>query len=417
MANRQTFKYIDCKFLNVGNEATLEKGCVLETRTVPPDTVWMENCTFLNGGILTLGLEQTGPLHVYMNHNTIVNCSQPPFCYSTAAEMIVTNNLIVNSGFVADYPEFYTLFDDDDLLPKGIINMDTMETVWLNNWYLSEDSVSWFYPVEEADRKVLFDKNSIWWDSRFEDMVNNQMPDIPADIGDYEWMSQMILMNDRTKAMFDDDASYPYYNEGENLNIEPDFANNEDLVDEWVSYVITNSTPGLPNGGDPMPKWRTNQNSLIYLADWPILSDLTYTNADLLQAGLKGYPMGDLNWYPEEKSNWEATGESATLWAALKSGTLPTGIERNEIQNTQLSVYPNPTTNTMNVQFELTGGSNVELNIYNLIGMKVMSKDLGYRMNGSHRVTLDKGNLTSGMYILQLDAENMDRVSTKITIK
>ena len=416
-ANRQTFKYIDCKFLNVGNEATLEKGCVLETRTVPPDTVWMENCTFLNGGILTLGLEQTGPLHVYMNHNTIVNCSQPPFCYSTTAEMIVTNNLIINSGFVADYPEFYTLFDDDDLLPKGIINMDTMETVWLNNWYLSEDSVSWFYPVEEADRKVLFDKNSIWWDPRFEDMVNNQMPDIPADIGDYEWMSQMILMNDRTKAMFDDDASYPYYNEGENLNIEPDFANNEDLVDEWVSYVITNSTPGLPNGGDPMPKWRTNQNSLIYLADWPMLSDLTYTNADLLQAGLKGYPMGDLNWYPEEKSNWEATGESETLWAALKSGTLPTGIERNEIQNTQLSVYPNPTTNTMNVQFELTGGSNVELNIYNLIGMKVMSKDLGYRMNGSHRVTLDKGNLTSGMYILQLDAENMDRVSTKITIK
>ena len=90
---------------------------------------------------------------------------------------------------------------------------------------------------------------------------------------------------------------------------------------------------------------------------------------------------------------------------------------RTKIQNSQLSVYPNPMTNTMNVQFELTGGSNVELNVYNLIGEKVMSFDLGYRMNGKHNVTLDKGNLSSGMYILQLDAENMDRVATKITVK
>ena len=28
------------------------------------------------------------------------------------------------------------LFDDDDLLPKGIINIDTIENVWIQNWYL-----------------------------------------------------------------------------------------------------------------------------------------------------------------------------------------------------------------------------------------------------------------------------------------
>ena len=127
--------------------------------------------------------------------------------------------------------------------------------------------------------------------------------------------------------------------------------------------------------------------------------------------------MGDLNWFPSEKESWEATDESEKLWAALKSGELPTGIERNNIQHSQLSVYPNPLTNTMNVQFELTGGSNVELNIYSLTGEKVMSFDMGYRLNGKHNVTLDKGNLNSGMYILQLDAENMDRVATKITVK
>ena len=422
-ATRQSFKYLDCKFLNVGHEATLEKGCVLETRSLPPDTVWMENCTFLNGGIFVLGLDQTGPMHSYYNHNTIVNCSQPPFCYSTAGEMIVTNNLIVNAGFVADYPTFYTLFDDDDELAKGIINMDTMKSTWINNWYLDSASTS-FYPfmagdstVDEANRKVLFDKNSIWWDPRFEDMVENQLPEVPADSGGYDWMSQMILMNDRTQAMFDDDVSYPYFNEGVNLNIEPDFVNNKDMVDLWVSYVVSNSTPGLPNGGDPMPAWRTNLTSLIYLIDWPGLADLSYTDTELLTAGLKGYPLGDLNWFPSKKDSWKATGESDKLWAALKSGEIPTGIQRNEFQHSQLSVYPNPLTNSMNVQFELAGGSNVKLNIYNLMGEKIMSSDLGYRMIGKHDVTLDKGNLNSGMYILQLDAENMDMVSTKITVK
>ena len=154
MANRQTYKYIDCKFINVGNEPTLEKGCVLETRNLPPDTVWMENCSFVNGGILVLALETTGPMFVYFNHNTIVNCSQPPLCFPAVAEMVVTNNLFVNAGFVADHATFYALFDDDDLLPKGIINMDTMESVWIQNWYLDESSNS-FYPVDEVDRKVL----------------------------------------------------------------------------------------------------------------------------------------------------------------------------------------------------------------------------------------------------------------------
>jgi hypothetical protein len=256
-ALRQTFKYTNCKFINVGNEPTLEKGCVLETRTATPDTVWMENCTFLNGGILVLSLENSGINFFYANHNTIVNSQQPPFCFSSAAEMVVTNNLFVNVGMVPDYPGFYPLFDDDDMLAKGIINTDTIDDVWISNWWLDADGNS-FYPVVENERKVLFDNNSAWWDPRLDDMVKNKMQPIPADIGNFSWMSQMILYNDRTKAMFDDDAAYPYFNLGENLNIQPDFAKNEDLVDQWVDYVITNCTPGAPNGGNQMPKWRTN---------------------------------------------------------------------------------------------------------------------------------------------------------------
>jgi len=147
-----------------------------------------------------------------------------------------------------------------------------------------------------------------------------------------------------------------------------------------------------------------------------MLADLSYTKTELLTAGLYGHPLGDLNWFPSEKSAWEARGESEKLWAALKSGEIPTSIEKFEIHKTQLSVYPNPFTNTANVEFVLTGGANVELNVYNLVGQKVMSVALGHRTSGKHNITLNKGDLNSGMYILQIDAGNMDRVATKITI-
>ena len=228
----------------------------------------------------------------------------------------------------------------------------------------------------------------------------------------------MILMNERTQAMFDDDASYPYLNEGvQLLSVEPDFANNMDLVTEWVQLcTVTNSTPGVPNGGDLMPQWRTNTVTDLWMPDWPMFADLSYTKTELLTAGWEGFPLGDLNWFPAEKSKWKATGESEKLWAALKAGEIPSGIKRNEIRNTQLSVYPNPFTNTTNVEFVLAGGANVELNVYNLVGQKVMSAALGHRTSGKHNITLNKSDLHSGMYILQIDAGNLGRVSTGITL-
>jgi hypothetical protein len=71
----------------------------------------------------------------------------------------------------------------------------------------------------------------------------------------------------------------------------------------------------------------------------------------------------------------------------------------------------------VNVLFELNSGANIELNVYNLLGEKVMSLDLGNRMQGKHNVTLEKGNLSSGMYILQIDAGHMNRWSTKIAFE
>jgi hypothetical protein len=308
-----------------------------------------------------------------------------------------------------------------------------MESAWISQWYLDEDNNS-FFPnteveiegedtiavVDESKRKVLFHNNSIWWDPRFIDMVENVLPaqqPIPPSIGDYEWASQYIHMSDRTQAMFDDDVNYPYLHEGTNIGVEPDFANNKDLIDEWVSYVVTNSTPGTPNGGDLMPKWRTNTVSMLWMPDWPMLANLSYTKPELLTGGLYDLPLGDLNWFPSEKGRWKWLPESKVLWEALKSGDLPMGITKNEMQNAQFSVYPNPCSKTTNVEFELNKAANVEINIYDLVGKKLKSIDLGYMIIGKQNVSLELGDLNSGMYLLQITTDSdMAGGSTMISI-
>jgi hypothetical protein len=39
---------------------------------------------------------------------------------------------------------------------------------------------------------------------------------------------------------------------------------------------------------------------------WPLPEDFSYTDAQLLTAGNDGLPLGDLNWFPEQKAQWEA---------------------------------------------------------------------------------------------------------------
>jgi len=406
LAKYVTYKFTNCKFINIGHEATLEKGIVVETREYPPDTIWFENNTCINSGGFILSLYNSAPTFAYFNHNTIVNCAQGPFMFHSAGEVIVENNLIVNAGIIPDYPGFYTLFDDDDHLPKGIINVDTVELEWKNNYW---DAL---YPFAEADRKILVDRNNVWWDPRFEAMLADSMPPIYPDSMDLTWASQMIWMNDRTKSMFDDNAAYPYYTEGSLLNIEPDFNNNKDLVYEWIKFIVSNTRPGAPSTGLQMPHWRTNDVLELYKIDWPMLADLSYSNAMLKSGGLNHFPMGDLNWFPDEKEEWESTNESEILIAAMKSKIIcddchPNSIpNKSEELNTHIEVFPNPISDLATLRFDINRPSNMELIVYNILGEKVHTINIGYCSAGLHEVPLLLRNLKPGMYMIQLNMED-----------
>ncbi len=142
---------------------------------------------------------------------------------------------------------------------------------------------------------------------------------------------------------------------------------------------------------------------------WPLPEKCTYTNSEVLTHGGGGFPVGDLNWYPDKKAQWEE-------WLA-------TGIERdNKTENIpseyQLSQnYPNPFNPTTKISFSIPKATNVELSVFNILGQKVatlVNKELAA---GSYKYDFDASNLTSGIYFYKLQAKDYSQVRKMMLLK
>jgi hypothetical protein len=76
-------------------------------------------------------------------------------------------------------------------------------------------------------------------------------------------------------------------------------------------------------------------------------------------------------------------------------GTLPNAFVLN--QN-----YPNPFNPTTTISFSLPSNSPVRLEVYDILGRTVESRDLGALAAGSHEIEYDASNLASGVYLYRV---------------
>ncbi len=80
--------------------------------------------------------------------------------------------------------------------------------------------------------------------------------------------------------------------------------------------------------------------------------------------------------------------------------------------------FPNPFNPTTVISFNVPSpGSRVDLRIYNLLGQQVETLVNGYLSPGTHSVTFDGGNLTSGAYIYRLETKNGSIYRKMVLIK
>ena len=68
--------------------------------------------------------------------------------------------------------------------------------------------------------------------------------------------------------------------------------------------------------------------------------------------------------------------------------------------------YPNPFNSTTRIEYSLPFASEVTLNLYNLSGQRIETLVNGRLQAGGHAVTLDAGDLASGLYFVKLEVEN-----------
>lgn len=90
--------------------------------------------------------------------------------------------------------------------------------------------------------------------------------------------------------------------------------------------------------------------------------------------------------------------------APFKTG-MAVGIEENTLDS-GLSLFPNPSTGLVNVQFDLPAASTVQFVLTNMLGERVMEHAQGFGP-GSQQTTLDLGELANGAYFLAIQAEGM----------
>ena len=79
--------------------------------------------------------------------------------------------------------------------------------------------------------------------------------------------------------------------------------------------------------------------------------------------------------------------------------------------------YPNPFNPSTTLSFSLPTAGEVALNVYNIQGREVAKLIDGFQPAGSHQVTFDAKNLTSGVYFVRLEAGDFSQTEKLLLIK
>lgn len=343
---------------NLGLETSTGNGRIFDTRSNDQDSIVVTNSTFyaiVNRPMLANRVQVN---YIKWDHNTMVDMGQ----FWNAARVLeqhITNNLWVNPhywGAGAPDPgrEVAGFFRIDTLgtLPSGFSDEDRI-LVYRNNFFyrdpelvqINEDSGrveiamldstqrSWL----EMGKAVVWENNVDWTEHAAEDQYSfADRPELPLDF------RRAYLINP-------DDPNIPGFQDHFDDRMETS-------LDQWRDFTYPTTISA-------------------------------YTAAD------DGFPLGDLNWFPDKKAEWE----SGTQTDDEDAAELPDNFRL-------IGNYPNPFNPATNIVYELDTPAEVVLTVYNLLGQEVAKLDLGNQIAGRHEMSFEAGQLSSGLYLVKMKA-------------
>ena len=400
----------DCYFVNMSGYLGRNLGGAFDC-FAEQDTLLLENCTHIMAQGDVYSFKGFPFKRIIINHNTFINCTGSAFMnYGYQGKTSLTNNIFVNTNIYpleVCTPEDLDVGKDPDGLPIGLVNVNP-------------------YPADSTDtapRKFLVLFNLAYWDPLLVDCDSI----LNASRGNNStcWKSQAIIMNSRTQDMFDDSYHYPYlYTDTWKTKL-PLFTNPQNLLTTQVetlkNFVIESA---YDSNAISLPDWRvisTGQNNHIN-PDWPIPVDLSYTDYDLLNGGIAGYPLGDLNWFPDKKVKWLATRTIEYQNIDYVLNYPPhTDVEQtpsNLPVKFQLQQnYPNPFNPSTVISYRLSEMSNVVLKIYDTLGKEIVTLVNEVKHAGTHFVHFDGSSLASGVYFYRLRVNGYEETRKMVLMR
>ena len=350
----------DSKFRNVGIRTSVGNGRIIDTRGNNQDSIVVKNSTFyafvnrpyLGGDAVVNYME--------WDHVTMVDMGQF-WDGARVIEQIITNSLWVNVDYRATGPP--DLVEDPEAEVRGFFRIDSMLAM---------------QDVSDLDRNLVWRNNIFYRDQ--------ELIDIAADSGLVQvQMFDETLRGWRDQGVIVTDEDNLDYDEHQDVLV---FTNRPELpVEFFTAYLAESTDPDFPwfqDFGDEreqtsLDQWRDlsyNTESLAY----------TYADDDL--------PLGDLNWFPEKKAEWE---QLQSVDAEEEPG-LPEHFQL-------VGNYPNPFNPTTDIVYDVATPAEFTLHVYNVLGQRVETIALGQQAPGRHHVTFEAHGLSSGVYIIQMQAE------------
>jgi hypothetical protein len=395
----------NCYFINMSGYPSRRNGGVLYCAE-NQDSLVVENCTHVmaQGNMYNMG----GNLfdRIIINHNTFINCAGPIVSNSDFYNNLgiinnvsLTNNIFVNCNL---HPS-NTLEYNKPVEPMGLVNVypDNIDT------------------VDGVLMKFLAQNNLVYWNPLFADC--DSILNANEVNGSTHWASQMIIMNSRTKDMFADDVKYPHLVTDTWKNKMPHFADPKNLFTTQL-VNLKNFVIGAADSSETviLHDWRlinTGQNKFVN-PDWPIPVDLSYSDATLINSGMGGFPIGDLNWFPVQKVTWLAQREAE--YSAIDNLLHRTVAVNKYVlpgEYTLSQNYPNPFNPSTVISYQIPAGVFVTLRVFDVLGREVEILVNERQNAGKHSVQFNAFGLSSGMYFYKIEAGNYRNTKKLLLLK
>lgn len=246
---------------------------------IDQDTVIIENCTFFNVGFTAFQLEGGAANYVRFNHNTLVNVGRNLNAGNWWREAYFTNNLIYNGFWHGEgASDILNPNRDPEAYHAGIFSIGDLPSK---------------YGPEEG-RRIAFTNVAAFRDPAFANYYADSIRAQPliGTISNIDYFPVYDQMVARDTMWADPQLATTF----ERALIDSMLKNIQDL-----RAGITPATRyfwGIPEL-DPGVRCDV-------CAAWPLPEDFSYSNSSLLTYGTDGLPLGDLNWFPTQKAQWEA---------------------------------------------------------------------------------------------------------------